>query len=38
MVARPLWERKVVGSNPATPTETYVRAADRPATLGTARP
>lgn len=23
MVARPLWERKVVGSNPATPTSRY---------------
>lgn len=24
MVARPLWERKVVGSNPATPTTSRV--------------
>ena len=25
MVARPLWERKAAGSNPATPTMEYVR-------------
>lgn len=29
MVARPLWERKVVGSNPATPTNSSVSTRSR---------